>query len=592
MSTNIVDANLVDHLSNLLSLKIDDQIKAAATILGYKKLPPTIEEFIEDDYYLGRTYSNQKLYPFWKEKLMEIFPSPIHTASYIVVLKGGIGTGKSTVAKIMALYNLCRLDHLKNAHDTLRLAKGKYLDFNFFSASNELAISEFIDPLISVMSDSPYFSGGMINKPPYTFTTDGVRGNNAISKDVIFFNLSELNFVARDVARRKLNSALKRWDSRFGHVKGYFGNIILDSSSRGDDAIVEEFVKDNPYGEHVKVINANQWKVREHMNMYGRKGWFYVYAGDSINRHSILPENFELLDTMDPDRVIKVPMELYPDFKFDLTTALQDKAGISTKSSGVLYSDTTNLKACFTLPMYTEDVIKVDFYDKMDKLIYKVDRYLYNIPRDKILFIRYDIGVTGDNCGLAICYFDKFVRYDEDSNIMRPTFKVPVALAINRYAGQETPINHLYEFIKDLSNEFEIGMFTADQFASRQLLQDLTRDEIAAKYLSVDRTDEAYIYLKNLTNNNLIEIANNKLLFNELASLKHIDGKVDHPGDGSKDISDAVSGAVFSCYQNIDLAGKLSSKYNAETLSDHMKIRLATANSVNDYERMISGIFN
>ena len=61
------------------------------------------------------------------------------------------------------------------------------------------------------------------------------------------------------------------------------------------------------------------------------------------------------------------------------------------------------------------------------------------IPDDKIIYVRYDIGVTGDNCGLGISYFNRYVTYDADKKVRQPSFKVPLAVGINRYEGTETP---------------------------------------------------------------------------------------------------------------------------------------------------------
>lgn len=573
----------VQNLNNF-----DTQIKAAANILGYKKLPPTIEQFLTDPYYMGEICKN--LYPFWVDKLKQIYPTCIHTAHPIVVVKGGIGTGKSTFARIMAMYTLCRLFHLRNPHDTFKMVPGKFIDFNFFSYTSGLADSEFLAVIDEWMGMSPYFQE-MREKEKLngiTLTSDGPRGNNAISKDIIFYNLSELNFISYEKAFEKLNSALKRWDSRFGRFKDYFGHLIVDTSSRGDDSIADEFANSNPY-ENVLVINTNQWVVREHLGYYGQKGWFKVYCGDAIHQPFIVSDDKPITPEMDMDRVIDVPEEVRADFQYDLITALQDKAGISTNTSDRFFPDTTNVMKCFDQPMYSEDVIKVDFFNKTDKLIYKLDRYIRAIPDDKIIYIRYDLGTVSDNTGLAICYFDKWRIYDADKKIRQPELVLPLAVGINRYDGQETPIYHLFEFIMDLNERFEIGQFTADQYASKQLLQDLTREGVPNGYLSVDRTDEAHIYFKTLSNNCLLHMPHNKLLITETCDLRRVGNKIDHPSTGSKDISDAVVGAVFSCYLDIDHAGQLSNKYKLSTHADLIKERSQDPND--RFQEMVGNLY-
>lgn len=144
-----------------------------------------------------------------------------------------------------------------------------------------------------------------------------------------------------------------------------------------------------------------------------------------------------------------------------------------------------------------------------------------------------------------------------------PRIKVPLAVGLGRKKDQETSIFKMQEFVIDLSERFEV-YFSADQFASRQLLQNLEMVGIKSKYISVDRTDQPYIYLKTLLQNHLVDLPKNKRLQFEISNLKRVGNKIDHDADKSKDISDAVTGSIFHLYQNLDIAGQLSSKYIAQ----------------------------
>jgi len=491
------------------------------------------------------------------------------------------------------MYQLHRLMCLKNIHQTFRLMPGKNIKFSFFTYTSGLAQTDFLDVISSWMDESPYFkelkSSGRLDE--IEIVADGPRGNSNIGSDVLFYNLSELNFINRDKADEKLDQALKRWDSRFGTLTDYFGHVIIDTSSRGDDSIADDFVNSNPYGDKVYVVNTNQWIVRKHLNYYGRLGWFKVYCGDSTHQPFIVSDTKPVTMDMDPDRVIVVPEELRPDFEFNLITALQDKAGVSTNSSDRFFPDTTNLHKCFKLPMYSADVLKIDFFDQSDKLIYYLDSYLRHIPSDKVIYIHYDLGVTGDNTGLSIAYFDswKFFQNSEGNKFRQPIISVPVCVGINRYEDQETPIFQLEELVLDLDKRFEIGCFSADQFASRQLFQDLTREKIPNRYISVDRTDEPYVFFKSLANNGLLNLPVNQLLKTEVSDLRRIDGKIDHTATGSKDLSDSACGAVYSCYLDIDHAGQLSNKYKVETYSKLMQDRAST--NIDTFQDMIQSIY-
>ena len=63
---------------------------------------------------------------------------------------------------------------------------------------------------------------------------------------------------------------------------------------------------------------------------------------------------------------------------------------------------------------------------------------------------------------------------------------------------------------------------------------------------SVDRTSVAYDQLKSTLYDGRVEIPNHQKLHTELRTLERntTTGKIDHPPQGSKDISDALAGVV------------------------------------------------
>lgn len=512
----------------------DKQLEILANLLGYREMPVDIDTFMDDPYYMGKVSAN--LYPFWRKLLRELFPTPLHTSTPILVFTGAIGTGKSTCVRFIAEYLKYRLACLVNPYDTFKFVPGKNLKFSYFHKTNTLAQTDFVDVMDTWEEMSPFFKEAF-EAGRLSFleqVCDSTRSNNNIGSDVLFYNLSELNFINYESAHEKLDAALKRWSSRFEMLTNYFGFVIIDTSSQGDDSIADDFIKNNPYGDKVRSVFTNKWLVREHLNYYGQKGWFKIFTGDGTHQPFIVnPEAGRIITPdMDPDRVIDVPEECRADAQFDLITFLQDAAGISTSSTDRFFPDTTQLHKDFDLPQFGPDVVKFDFYDKTDKLIYRFDRSLNEIPPDKIIYVRYDIGVTGDNTGLAIAYFDKWKVYDANKIVRQPIIKVPLAVGINRYEGMETPIYHLFEFLMDLNQKFEIGRFSADQYASRQLLQDSTRENIPNRYLSVDRTDEAYVFTKTLANNGLLHLPDNHLLKSEFSELRRVGNKIDHPSTG------------------------------------------------------------
>src|ERR1039457_1493161 len=85
----------------------DGAVRYLAKLGGYVEIPPTFEQFIEDDYFMGRRLGKGKLWPIWKDVLMGIFPHPIYSQYREVVLTGSIGSGKTTAAAAGVCYDLC-----------------------------------------------------------------------------------------------------------------------------------------------------------------------------------------------------------------------------------------------------------------------------------------------------------------------------------------------------------------------------------------------------------------------------------------------------------------------------------------------------
>jgi hypothetical protein len=582
--------------TKLASLDRESRIEAIAQILGYEKLPPTIEQFCNDPYYLANSL-NGELYPFWEKRLKDIFPTCIDNSYPIVVLTGGKGCGKSTVSRIMAMYLVCRLFHLKDPYKTFRIIGGKNIRLSFFNLSVELAEKDFTKVLKKWVGTSPFFKEQKkLGKfSDIEFVADGPKSNAQLGSDVLFYNLSEINFVTPiEIAKEKLDESLQRFDSRFGKLSDYFGQIVLDSSSATENSVIDKFVNDNPY-KNIYTVYCNQWIVKEHLGMYGRKGWFKVYKGDSTRGPFIISESRPLTEEMNADQVLEVPEEFRSFFEKNIEVALTDKAGISSSVSDKFFHDTTRLLKCFDLPNLIgngreDSVIKFDFYDLGDRLFYRVEKALKTIPSDKVIYIRFDIGTVRDYTGVAIAYFDKWRIYGDNKNFKNPEIIIPLACGVSRYVGQQTSITHLQHFIMDLRERWEIGEVSMDQFGSSQLLQELTRDGIKAKLISVDKTDQAYLQLKNLANNELLHINDNELLKRELCELKYVNRKVDHPSRGSKDISDAVAGVILSLQNNLDASGNVSNRQRVDEYSKYMRERVT--NTENVFQRMLQDMYN
>jgi len=94
------------------------------------------------------------------------------------------------------------------------------------------------------------------------------------------------------------------------------------------------------------------------------------------------------------------------------------------------------------------------------------------------------------------------------------------------------------------------GKVTYDSWNSVEALQELNSKGFRAEELSVDRNIAPYQYLKDCFFDSRISLYHYEHLIGELSRLEKKADKVDHPANGSKDVSDALAGAVWGCYLN------------------------------------------
>lgn len=97
----------------------------------------------------------------------------------------------------------------------------------------------------------------------------------------------------------------------------------------------------------------------------------------------------------------------------------------------------------------------------------------------------------------------------------------------------------------------------------------------------------------------MIEIVDNQTFIREVCDLEVTPkGKVDHPVigtggvEGSKDISDGVIGAVYSCSENLDLAQELSGNYKSKLQLNALSELTSQADEIeNKFNNMLQNIF-
>jgi len=146
----------------------DQRLKCMAKLIGYERMPPTVEEILDSDEYLNRWFGKKRLYPYWRERILDLYPNPIETSSMVVINKGAIGTGKSFCAMAIAHIDLIKLSCLsfEAAHDYFGLTPGQTpWTYRCFNVNLPKATDLFITPMQTVIDQCEYWrSWRQINK--------------------------------------------------------------------------------------------------------------------------------------------------------------------------------------------------------------------------------------------------------------------------------------------------------------------------------------------------------------------------------------------------------------------------------------------
>lgn len=156
-------------------------------------------------------------------------------------------------------------------------------------------------------------------------------------------------------------------------------------------------------------------------------------------------------------------------------------------------------------------------------------------------------------------------------------FYIDIALQIHAPAGGEVIFSDIYYFMKALISNYKLKlrMFTMDGWQSRSDIQQLNARGIESKVLSVDKTKGPYETVKGKVYEGLIDSYDNIILSRELRELQLVESskvdkrrvKINHPDTsserleienderGSKDVSDAVAGAIYDASEYVSQFG-------------------------------------
>jgi len=617
--------NKVEQIANVI-----DKVQ----VKEYEQIRPIvpIEKWINDQYYVGKDCVD-KLYPFWKDLICEIFGGGKQNYNQIV-LTGGIGTGKSTCGLYIVLRKLYELSCYENVAGLFGLMSNTMTAFLYFSLTKYQAERSGFSQLRSIIDGVPYFKelfkrnqyrNSTLDFPEnirifYGSSTSDMIGLNCISAvidEANFFGDSSGSEVDLGSVEELYNAVLSRTSSRFTSNGVNNSLNLVISSSTFKTSMTSKLYEKSLTDPSIKYARARLWDIKP-KGTY-KDETFFVFAGndkfDPFIINDVSDLSVKLGISLDPSLSMKeaisklsqeyrnlideVPIDFYPNYANNVSQALQDFSGMSVSSTGRLFSSRSTFEACIdpsVQPLFTKDEFVVETCNNEPSNC--IQYYLNGIEfphKECPRYLHIDIGVANDAYGIACCY-----KYGSKviDGVESPEFYYDFVLRIVPPAPpKRVSISRCHEFIKYMRDTLglRIGLISFDQFQSEASRQYLSENGFNVAYQSVDKTDTQYLFFVDCLYKGVVHFSQEfadsikKELFELIwYKAKH---KVDHPGStktgGMKDRCDGVVGALYNAYTSKEAVFDPSDILNLSKFNNEFDL----APSVDDFnDNLLNGI--
>jgi hypothetical protein len=524
----------------------------------FDEIPVDAKTFVESPDYLGQPPLSLIQYEiveamsqvYRKEELQEIFGS-VAGSQYFdkytkneIILQLGKGSGKDFVSTVACAYIVYKLLCLKDPAKYYGKPSGDAIDIINVAINAQQAKNVFFKGFRTKIEKSPWFAG------KYNAKADSVEFDKSITVysghseresheglNLLLAVLDEISGFASEVGtgNEQGKTAENIYKAFRGSVDSRFpdlGKVVLLSFPRyqGDfisqryEAVIAE--KETIEKKHLFIMNENL----PHDNPDNQ--FEISWDEDTILSYKV-PKVLALKKTtwdVNPTRKID-------DFKLafytDLGDAMMRFACTPTFASDAFFKQKDKLEKCMTFRN------PVDSFRRFDES-FKPDP-------EKIYYIHADLAQKHDKCAVAIAHVDKWVNIQVIKDYEQVAPMVIVDAVAWWEPKSEGPVNlsEVKQWIINLRRQgFNIGVVSFDRWQSFDIQQELKAVGIKTDTVSVAK--KHYEDLAMMVYEERVAMPRIPLLLEEMSELKIMKNtRVDHPRKKSKDLADAVCGAVF-----------------------------------------------
>jgi len=169
-------------------------------------------------------------------------------------------------------------------------------------------------------------------------------------------------------------------------------------------------------------------------------------------------------------------------------------------------------------------------------------------------FIHVDLALKRDRAALSMVHCPGLKEINTGLGVEKlPVINVDFIHSWTAQPGSEINFAQVRSMIIDLCRKFSVAIVSFDQWQSVEMIQSLKAMGINADFHSVKKSDYDTL-MTSIYDRRLRGYWNEILVEEELLKLRLIGGnKIDHPSTGTKDLADALAGAVFQSINNITI---------------------------------------
>jgi hypothetical protein len=520
--------------------------------------PVDVKTFVQSPDYLGQPLLSDIQYEiveamsqiYRKEDLMELMGEEkglAHFNKYTkneLILQLGKGSGKDFISTVACAYVVYKLLCLKDPATYFGKPPGDAIDIINVAVNAQQAKNVFFKGFKTKIEKSPWFAG------KYNAKADSIEFDKAITVysghseresheglNLLMAVLDEISGFATEVGTgneqgKTADNIYKAFrgtvDSRFPDL----GKVVLLSFPRYQGDFISQ--------RYESVIAEKETIERKHTFIMNED----LPHDDPGNQFEISWDEDTILQYKIP-RVYAFkrptwevnPTRKIEDFKLafytDLGDAMMRFACMPTYSSDAFFKQIEKVEKC----MNTRNPL--DSFRRFEET-FKADE-------DKIYYIHADLAQKHDKCAVAIAHVDKWVNIQviKDYEQVAPIVVVDAVAWWEPRAEGPVNLSEVKQWIINLRRQgFNIGMVSFDRWQSFDIQNELQAVGIRTETVSVAK--KHYEDLAMMIYEERVSIPRIPILLEEMSELKIMKGnRVDHPRKKSKDLADAVCGAVF-----------------------------------------------